>query len=194
MRLFIAADIEAPVAAAVGALIEDLRGRAARLAPLAKVTWVAADRLHLTIRFIGDVAEDQAHVIRSVLGPPVNVRPFRLTIEGLGAFPKSGQPRVLWAGLTTGREALLELEREITQRLSAVPVTPEPRAYNPHLTLARVREASGLRSASLFGGLADRHIGTTAIEAITLFESRLSSTGPTYVPLLRTSLWPTEPA
>ena len=62
------------------------------------------------------------------------------------------------------------------------------RPYSPHLTLARVREAAGLRSASLLDGLEDRSLGTTRIDAITLFQSRLSPKGPTYVPLLRTSL------
>jgi 2'-5' RNA ligase len=67
-------------------------------------------------------------------------------------------------------------------------LTVEQRPYNPHLTLARVREAAGLRAAALFDGLRDSVIGTTPIDAITLFDSRLSSKGPTYAPLLRVPL------
>jgi 2'-5' RNA ligase len=114
--------------------------------------------------------------------------PFDLTVDGLGAFPRAGQPRVLWAGLARGRESLLRLERVVASRLAEAGIAPEPRAYNPHLTLARVRDAAGLRAAALLDGVSDDPIGTIRIDAFTLFDSRLSSKGPTYVPLQRTPL------
>ena len=188
MRLFVAVEIAPALGAAVGALIGELRERAARLAPRSRITWVAPDRIHLTVRFIGESDEASAGRIRAALAPEVPVAPFDLTVAGFGAFPRTGQPRVLWAGLTEGREALLQLERVVASRLAAAGVGPEPRAYNPHLTLARVREASGLRAAPLLKGLPEGPIGTTRVEAFTLFDSRLSSKGPTYVPLQRTAL------
>jgi 2'-5' RNA ligase len=51
-----------------------------------------------------------------------------------------------------------------------------------------VRDPAGLQSARLLDGLTDRRIGTTRIETITLFQSKLSPKGPTYTPLLRTPL------
>ena len=67
-------------------------------------------------------------------------------------------------------------------------VPAEERPYQPHLTLARVREAAGLRAAALLDGLGSRHCRHDHVDAITLFESRLSPKGPTYVPLQRTAL------
>jgi 2'-5' RNA ligase len=190
MRLFVAVEIGPDVAEAAGVVIDELRRRAVRLAPRARITWVSPDRLHLTVAFIGDADEDRAARIGEVLRADVPAEPFSLTVSGLGAFPKTGQPRVLWAGLTQGRDALLGIERVVAARLAEAGIAPEPRAYNPHLTLARVRDAGGLRAGALLNGLGDDPIGTTAVEAITLFDSRLSSKGPTYVPLQRTVVRP----
>ena len=188
MRLFVAIELDPAVAEAAGAVVDELRRRAGRLAPRARITWVAPGRMHLTVAFIGQADEPRASRIRQALGSAAGLTPFDLTVAGLGAFPRTGQPRVLWAGLSGGRDALLRLERSVVSRLADAEIAPEPRAYNPHLTLARVREASGLRAPALFDGLANHPIGTTKVRAITLFDSRLSSTGPTYVPLQRTVL------
>lgn len=188
MRLFVGVELDPEVAAAAASLAAELQRRAVRLAPDARITWIPQDRLHLTIRFIGDTDEQSARAIRAVLEPAVEIQPSGLTIAGTGAFPPKGAPRVLWAGLGAGREALHHVEAEVSQRLESAGVPREERPFSPHLTLARVREASGLRSSELFDGLTDTALGTTQVEAITLFESRLSPKGPTYVPLQRTML------
>jgi RNA 2',3'-cyclic 3'-phosphodiesterase len=90
-------------------------------------------------------------------------------------------------GVGDGREAVVEAEAKVSDRLLALGIPGEDRPYSPHLTLARVREAAGLRAASLFDGLAPP-AGQLRMEAITLFESRLSPKGPTYVVLERTAL------
>ena len=189
MRLFVAVEIAAVAAAAAAALIDTLRRRADRLAPDARITWIPGDRLHVTVRFIGNADEAKAEEIRTVLEPPLAIEPFDLVIHGAGAFPESGAPRVLWAGLGAGRVSLGRVEREVSDRLTRVGVTTGVREYRPHLTLARVRDAAGLKASRLCDGLADQMVGTTRVEAITLFESRLSPTGPSYVPLQRTPLW-----
>ena len=91
-------------------------------------------------------------------------------------------------GVAHGRDELKAIERIVSSRLLALGIAEEDRPYSPHLTLARVRDAAGLRTIRLLDGLTDRSVGTTRIDAITLFQSRLSPKGPTYVPLLRTSL------
>ena len=188
MRLFIAAEIGERLAGRAADLIRELEKRAADAAPRARLTWLVADRLHITIKFIGDVDGVRAAAIVAALQPPLDVEPFDLTVAGMGAFPKSGPPRVVWIGIEPGRDDLIAAEREISFRLTTLAIPSERQPYSPHLTLARVREAAGLRSASLLEGLEDRSLGTTRVDAITLFQSRLSPKGPTYVPLLRTAL------
>jgi RNA 2',3'-cyclic 3'-phosphodiesterase len=188
MRLFVAVEIHPAVAAEAGRVVDVLRTRAQAQSRAARVTWVTADRMHLTVRFIGQVDDGQAAAISEALAAPVAVRPFELTLAGTGAFPPRGAPRVLWAGLESGRNHLLELERAVTARLAPLGIPREDRPYSPHLTLARVREPAGLRTAALLDELTDHAFGTTPVEAITLFESRLSPKGPTYVPLMRSAL------
>jgi 2'-5' RNA ligase len=187
MRLFIAAEMNASVVEAARDVIEELRARAVRLAPRAKITWTAAERIHVTVRFIGEADETKAHAIKAALGPRIDAPVFDVTVEGVGAFPPKGPPRVFWAGLTDGRSGLLEVERAVSQRLETL-VPAEDRPYSPHLTLARVKEPAGLSRAMLFDGLTERAFGRVHVDAITLFESRLSPKGATHVPLQRTAL------
>lgn len=188
MRLFVAVEIGETLARGAAKLAEELKQRATAAASRAKVTWIPADRMHLTIRFIGEVDDGKAFMVRGALEKPLAVAPFTLTLCGAGTFPTTGTPRVVWLGVTDGREPLVRVEREITARLTPLGIRAEERAYSPHLTLARVRDPAGLRSTRLLDGLTDRQIGTTYIETITLFHSKLSPKGPTYTPLLHTAL------
>ena len=187
MRLFVAIEMSPPVEEAARAVIEDLRVRAVRLAPGAKITWSNPERIHVTVRFIGEADETKTHAIRSALGPSIDAPVFDLHVEGVGAFPPKGPLRVFWAGLTDGREGLLEVERAVSQRLETL-VPAEDRPYSPHLTLARVKESAGLSRAMLFTGLESRQFGKVHVDAITLYESRLSPRGATHVSLQRTGL------
>lgn len=185
MRLFVACEIGEALAAKTAELSRELQRRTAAAAPTSKVTWIPPDRLHLTIRFIGEVDDERGAAVGAALAEPLGVTPFDLTLAGAGAFPRGGAPRVLWVGVSAGREALVAAEREVSSRLARLGIPPEERAYSPHLTLARVRDAAGLRTAPLLDGLTASVIGTVHIDAITLFQSKLSPKGPTYTPLLR---------
>jgi RNA 2',3'-cyclic 3'-phosphodiesterase len=187
MRLFVAVEMNESVAEAARDTIDDLRARATRLAPRARVTWSAPDRIHITVKFIGEADEASTQAIRSVLGPTIDAPVFDLAVEGVGAFPPKGPPRVFWAGLTDGRDGLLEVERVVSERLKSL-VPAEDRPYAPHLTLARVKEPAGLSRAALLEGLTSRQFGRVHVDAITLFESRLSPKGATHVPLQRSAL------
>ena len=188
MRLFVAAELSEAVVAAAMDCIGTMRARVARLAAGSRITWITAERLHVTIRFIGHVSEAHAASILDALRSPLNETPFNLRIGGVGTFPPTGSPRVVWAGVSEGRDRLVALEEVISGRLADVGVAREARPFNPHLTLGRVREAAGLRSQALLQGLADTVLGSTPLDAITLFESRLSAQGPQYQPLQRTPL------
>jgi len=187
MRLFVAVEMNESVAEAARDTIDDLRARATRLAPRARVTWSAPDRIHITVKFIGEADETSTQAIRSALGPTIDAPVFDLAVEGVGAFPPKGPPRVFWAGLTDGRDGLLEVERVVSERLKSL-VPAEDRPYAPHLTLARVKEPAGLSRGALLEGLTSRQFGRVHVDAITLFESRLSPKGATHVPLQRSAL------
>lgn len=188
MRLFVGIELDDAVVSAASAIVDELKRRASTLAPRARIGWVTPERMHLTVRFIGHVDDLQVPTIRDALAPAIPVEPFELHVDGIGTFPPTGSPRVIWAGLTLGTPFVLDVERHVTARLQVVGIAPEERAYSPHLTLGRVREPAGLHAARLLDGLPSPVLGSTRVSACTLFESRLSPKGPTYVALQRTVL------
>ena len=188
VRLFVAVEIDAALVDAAAALIAELRDRAVRLAPRARVTWLTADRLHLTLAFIGHIDPSRLPAVRQALQPPFTARPFTIGLRGLGAFPERGRPRVIWAGLERGARDLSALAGEVTTRLGSTGIAVDERPHQPHLTLARVREAGGLRTSTLFAGLEQVALGTMDVRAITLFESRLSPAGAIYQPVVKSLL------
>jgi 2'-5' RNA ligase len=187
MRLFVGCTVGPAVADVAMALIGELKARVARLAPLARLTWVPNERLHVTVRFIGHVDAERAAGIRDALAPPLRQPAFDAVAQGVGAFPDRRPPRVVWAGLAAGRTELVALAREVNARLDPL-VGGDPEELRPHLTLARVKEPHGLRVQTLLAGLEQLPLGSFRVEAITLYESRQSSGGLQYVPLQTTAL------
>jgi 2'-5' RNA ligase len=189
MRLFVAIDVGPDVVARARSLIPALTARARHLAPRARITWVAPDRLHLTLHFIGEVDDVRADVIERALVMPFDQSLFTFEIGNLGVFPPKGAPRVIWVGVRHELDALRALHRQVSERLEAAGVVGDRQPYHPHLTLGRVREPAGLRSAALVDGFDDASVlGLVEVRAITLYASRLLPQGPQHLPVLRTPL------
>ncbi|HVQ12422.1 MAG TPA: RNA 2',3'-cyclic phosphodiesterase [Vicinamibacterales bacterium] len=188
MRLFVAVDVGADVQRTASKVIDDLKRRTGQVAPHARITWVKAEQLHLTVRFIGEVEPTLGEQIRTTLTPSLQTPAFDLTIERTGTFPPKRPPRVIWAGITEGLDNLRSVEQEVRARLDRLVRSAEDRDYHPHLTLGRVKNPAGLRPAVLLDGLESTVFGVVRVAAVTLVESRLSSSGPTYIPLGRAEL------
>jgi RNA 2',3'-cyclic 3'-phosphodiesterase len=103
---------------------------------------------HLTLRFLGDIANERVGAIEQVLAPVgARVAPFDLTLEGVGAFPSAERPRVVWVGATAGAAELVRLAGRVREALAAEVAVPGEEAFVPHLTLFRVRSAFDRRRA-----------------------------------------------
>ena len=183
MILFVAVDVGAVVAEATAALVATLADRAARVAPQARVAWVSPARLHLTVAFLGEGAADRLPAVCRALEAGFETAAFAIDVQGIGVFPARGRPRVVWAGIGTGRDALTRLATEVEARLTGAGIPIDPRPYHPHVTLARVRDGRGLEPRRLCSGLADSRLGMVTVDAITLFESRRGPGGSAYVPV-----------
>ena len=103
--------------------------------------WREEHNLHLTLRFIGEVDAPLRDAVEKSLAPIV-VEPFILEVRELGVFCIHGHPDVIYAGIGTGHPRLFQLQRRIEQALFSVGLPYEMRAYNPHITVARVSKAS----------------------------------------------------
>src|SRR3954470_1669640 len=69
------------------------------------VRWSAPETLHVTLLFLGDVEDRDLHTVcRAVGGVCAKLKPFPITVEGVGCFPSPSRPRTLWAGVKEGAE------------------------------------------------------------------------------------------
>jgi 2'-5' RNA ligase len=151
--------------------------------------WQDDAQLHLTLRFIGDVERPLAEEIALALSRLAAPRP-EVALAGVGAFDRQGRTEAIWAGVTP-HDALTTLHHKVDRSLVRLGLTPERRAYLPHITLARLpRRAQAEGEVARF--LAD-HSGLTsdrfAFDHLILFESRLGHEGAHYEPVER---WPLD--
>jgi 2'-5' RNA ligase len=182
-RLFVALEPPEPVRRRLGALAADLRRGAGRAAD--EVRWVEAEKVHLTLQFLGAVPEERvAAVEEAVRAAAAGARPLSLEVKGAGGFPNARRPRVLWAGLGGDVEALAALAADLGRRLAPLGFPPEDRPFSPHLTLGRARDRRG--APGLAGALAHAAQADGApwrAGEVVLVESHLSPKGPRYEPV-----------
>ncbi|MDE3076504.1 MAG: RNA 2',3'-cyclic phosphodiesterase, partial [Chloroflexota bacterium] len=110
--------------------------------------------------------------------------PFYLTFRGLGVFPNIRNLRVLWMGIVEGREELTALQQDVENRLSEIDFPEEGRAFEPHLTLGRVKEplsrAQMLFFSQLVDGYAPFQFGLVPVSSFQLMRSVLRPSGAVY--------------
>ena len=101
---------------------------------------VGQEKIHLTLKFLGDVAEKDLGGVEEALHPVrESHRPFEVSTSGFGAFPSEQRARILWAGIEQGSEHLRTLAEEVETLLAPAGFERENRPYLPHLTLGRAR-------------------------------------------------------
>ena len=102
--------------------------------------WVKRGNIHLTLKFLGDVAPNQIGIIRNVIQQVAGNRPpFLMQIGSIGAFPNFTRPRIIWAGVNTGDAEITAIAQEINIELSRCGCPLDEKAFRPHLTLARLK-------------------------------------------------------
>ncbi len=102
--------------------------------------------LHVTLQFLGEISAGRARAVsRAVQEVAAEHAPFRLDLAGLGAFPKLGRARVVWTGLRSGLELLSRIQRQLEDLLIKNGFPREDRRFEPHLTLARLKDPADLR-------------------------------------------------
>ena len=184
IRAFIAIELDEPVRRGLADLEEDLKRSGA------EVKWVKPANLHLTLKFLGQVEEDAVSRVSGIMEEAVEgVAPFGLRIAGAGSFPRGRRPRVVWVAAHEAGSTLEAIHRRLEKGLSSVGVAPDGRRFVAHVTLGRVR--SGRRSERLADDIdraAEREFGEVTVDALTLFESTLTPTGPIYTAIGRASL------
>jgi 2'-5' RNA ligase len=184
IRSFVALNIPVETQEVLAALTHDLQKTQA------PVSWVKADRIHLTLKFLGSVPLEQIEAIQAALIPVAASSPsFRLQPSGCGAFPTIKQMRVVWVGLRGDEQALFSLQKSVETALIPLGFEPEDRSFRGHLTLGRVKGRQHLRA------LQEALLSRQGFEAeafdvteLVLYKSELMPQGARYTPLFRTAL------
>jgi 2'-5' RNA ligase len=178
MRLFTAIELpdqaRAALASAQKRIVDGLGRSGVRL------RLVRAEHLHVTLLFIGEVADERGANIVEAMRGELPQCPFRLVLGGIGAFPARGAPTVLFVDVLQGAREATALYHHLADRLAAVGVARESRPFHPHVTLGRWRES---RASDRPRSVHAEAIATVQVAAATLFQSRLSSNGPAYTRL-----------
>lgn len=153
------------------------------------VSWVRAENLHVTLRFLGSLAEAALGPVREALAEAAReVPPFRLAVGGFGGFPTAWAPRVIWVGVTAGAEPLGALHARLEAGLARHGIPPEGRAFHPHVTLGRAREPRGAPGLAELLTAEGEPLGEVAVDAVHLMRSDLHPGGAQYGVLAREPL------
>ena len=104
------------------------------------IRWVPTQNMHLTLKFLGDTATSHLDFLKQMLAREADSHPqFDLQIGGLGSFPTSRRPRMLWIGIHAPAD-LVSLQKSIEAGTTRLGYEQEERAFSPHLTIGRVRQ------------------------------------------------------
>lgn len=156
------------------------------------IRWVPPQNMHLTLKFIGNIANIHLDFLKQLLTRTTESHPqFDMQIGGIGPYPNSKRPRILWAGIHAPAD-LASLQRNIEVGASRLGYEKEKRPFSPHLTIGRVRQnidAADLKKIrSALDGIQIGSIGSARIDSIHLYKSELRSSGSVYTKLFSAPL------
>ncbi|MEE8418765.1 MAG: RNA 2',3'-cyclic phosphodiesterase [Dehalococcoidales bacterium] len=149
-----------------------------------RAKWVKPGSIHLTLKFLGNVAADRIAEIEEAISEAVRgIPPFSLEVEGPGAFPDLNRVQVVWIGISGAMDKLGRLQKRLESNLEPLGFAPEKRAFRPHLTVARMHNEASVEERREFG----RHIADTGfdpvalpVKAVNLMKSQLTRAGGVY--------------
>jgi 2'-5' RNA ligase len=168
--------------------IQNLRDPLERALASAPIRWVPHENIHLTVKFLGEISNDQVVTIQDRLEIAIsNIPGFEIGIGSLGCFPNLRQPRVVWLGTHVEGNILGQIVHRIEEAMQALGFEKERRAFKPHLTLGRIKKKISPEQR----GILEEHIqksrdavfGQIQITEVHLMKSVLRPSGAEYSPL-----------
>jgi 2'-5' RNA ligase len=176
-RTFVAVDISDEARSKVSAYIEALRNEFRQI----RVGWDKPEKLHLTLKFLGDAGEKQLEELNDIVEEiSAGISNFKLRIGETGVFPDSRNPRVLWIDVADEAGNLAKINEQLEAGCEKIGFPREKRKFVPHLTIGRVREPHRARE------LAEKHLRNkfepveSAVAEIVIYESELLPAGSVY--------------
>ncbi len=177
MRTFIAVHLTDELRSRVVEVQEIMRRSGGRL------RYVKPEALHFTLVFLGEIDEDVAAILgERLVDLATHLNAFDITIEGCGAFPNEKSPRVYWAGVKEGVEALSVLQKKVSSLTKELGLQHDDK-FKAHLTLARTPDNAreGFRIPER---VRNAGVGRMRVDRFCLVKSDLNPNGPIYTNLV----------
>ena len=179
MRLFLAVDFEQELRRALREATAPLR------ALIPDAGWVAEDRLHLTLKFLGEQPDTLVKPLTASMHEIAGRHwPVPMRLGGVGAFPSLRRPRVIWVGIAPTPKLEL-LQNDVEEGCSALGVEVDGKPFRPHLTIGRLRGTEDRDAVRELARVAReiRFRADTVVSTIDLVHSALTTEGPRYARL-----------
>jgi 2'-5' RNA ligase len=188
IRTFIAVDLPQAVLDSLGQISVQLQEKL----PRTPVRWVDFSKMHLTLKFLGDISQENIGMVKKILQSECAKRQvMEIGIGGIGAFPKMRHPRVIWIGVEAPAE-LSDLRRGIEDGVARLGYNYDKYDFTPHLTLGRISRKASARDVRAVGDvLSDFQvgfIGVARVDAVHLYRSDLNPEGARYTRLFTAPL------
>ncbi|MES0361275.1 MAG: RNA 2',3'-cyclic phosphodiesterase [Anaerolineales bacterium] len=192
IRAFIAIDLSQGILERIDQMSLDLRSRLEKV----PVRWVPADNIHLTLKFLGNVSTANLEMLKEIMGNVVaNHHECDISVGGIGAFPKTHNPRVIWVGMEVPQE-LISLQHNIEIETARLGYSREHRPFSPHLTFGRVSRNASSQDVRAIAEILDSYkvgfLGATRITSVYLYRSDLKPDGAVYTPIYTAALGKVE--
>ena len=184
IRSFIAFELPAAVTSRLDRVQQKLKALGL------KARWVRPQNIHLTLKFLGNIDPAAVEKIGQAMADAAgDCAPIALTVDGIGFFPGLRRPRVIWVGLGGATGVLLDLQRNLADRLAAIGFAKDKKSFKAHLTLGRIRQAVDPHVLSrAVEDYADLESLKFTADRIILFKSDLKPSGAVYSPLKQATL------
>ncbi|MBN1849450.1 MAG: RNA 2',3'-cyclic phosphodiesterase [Deltaproteobacteria bacterium] len=154
------------------------------------VRWVNVENIHLTIVFMGNIHEKEIPFMSQTIEKVcLRYAPFHVFLKGLGAFPNTRRPRVIWAGLDGDTSKMPFFQKALQKHLRPVGIKEEKRPFKPHLTLGRFKNPGPADSLldNLIGTYKDLSSSEYSFRELIFFKSDIKPGGAVYTKL---GSWP----
>jgi 2'-5' RNA ligase len=189
LRTFIAIELDPELRAGLERVQEVLRQQ---VAPRS-IRWVKPGAVHLTLKFLGDTPSDRVAAVKeAMVQAALQVGPFTFRVNGLGCFPNTRRPRVLWAGLEDPTGSLTALRDAMEAQVAPLGFPTETRPFRPHLTLGRVQRHASKSEMIEAGAVVFNSpvgaIGEMAVTSVSFIKSELQPGGSVYTMLAEATL------
>jgi 2'-5' RNA ligase len=185
LRLFLALPIPPAVKASLCAEQNELR----RLLPPRAASWMRAENMHLTLRFLGEVNGQRVEsLIARVTAATSGFGALPLVSERLGVFPDLRYPRVVWAWVHDEADRLAELQRRVVTATNEFTCERAEETFTGHITLARIKQIKRPQAeviACFLQRAANRRFGAWTADHLELIRSELSPDGSRYTCLAK---------